>query len=283
MGIQAREEARCAKDFAMADNVREQLRTIGVEIWDKEKTWKQESTGLRGVVLRYFGDRPPSDLEISTLMIQRERARLKKDFEMSDTIRDELKERGVFLFDKDREWKTSDGRRGTIPSFNDVDTGLAVPGRSTTAAPVAAASQGGAGGDLQTQLLQLAVSQPAIAPQILAILPQVAGKPGAAPQRASPGVPTKKPASALPFKVQTGLPTEVQQAVTLAKQSSGRRLNDSEISYLVQTRENSRKARDFSSADLLRTQMKEVGVEIYDKEKMWKTSDGRQGTVPSWS
>merc|ERR1719188_1885924 len=46
--IQMREQARCGKDYAQADQIREQLTQMGVEVWDKEKTWKQPSTGLSG-------------------------------------------------------------------------------------------------------------------------------------------------------------------------------------------------------------------------------------------
>merc|ERR1712066_532383 len=99
--IQMREQARCGKDFAQADQIREQLKQMGVEVWDKEKTWKQPSTGLSGIIIGFFGDRPPSDMEINAVVIQREKARLRKDFATSDMIRDEMKARGVELYDKD--------------------------------------------------------------------------------------------------------------------------------------------------------------------------------------
>merc|ERR1719277_1571664 len=143
--IQAREQARCSKDFAQADQIREQLTQMGVEIWDKEKTWKQPSTGLSGIVIGFFGDRAPSDIEINALIIQREKARLRKDFATSDMIRDELKARGVELFDKDLEWKSNDGRRGKIPTFDMIDKGLVKPGRN-----MMAGVGGGMGGGMAT-------------------------------------------------------------------------------------------------------------------------------------
>merc|ERR1719201_768592 len=131
--IQMREKARCGKDFAQADQIREQLTQMGVEVWDKEKTWKQAATGLSGIIIGFFGDRAPSDTEVNALIIQREKARLRKDFATSDMIRDELKARGIELFDKDLEWKSNDGRRGKIPTFDMIDKGLVKPGRNMMA------------------------------------------------------------------------------------------------------------------------------------------------------
>jgi len=273
-----------AKDFAQADMIREQLKGMGVEVWDKQKTWKQESTGLEGVILGYFGDRPPSDIEISALVIQREKARQKKNFELSDSIRDELKERNVQLYDKEGTWKCSDGRQGRIPSFQEIESGIAQPGRM----PVAGVSGGSAAVgsatmtsnvDVQTALLQLAVANPQVAPQILSILPQVVNG-GAAPPAVRPA-PSARTTAAIKPNPST-LTSDVQQAVHVARQCKGRAPSDDEVTYLVQSREDCRQAKDYAGADQLRAEMKAIGLEVFDKEKIWKTTDGREGAVPTW-
>jgi len=271
--IQMREQARCGKDFAQADQIREQLKQMGVEVFDKEKTWKQQSTGLSGIVIGYFGDRPPSDVEINALVIQREKARLRKDFATSDMIRDEMKARGVELYDKDLEWKSSDGRRGKIPTFDMIDKGLVQPGRNMMAGMGAMGGMGGGvSPELQAVLAQLAGTNPAWAGQLAPML-GMGGMGG--------GAPTSKP-KGMPMTGGAVSP-EAQQAVNVCKQCVGRALADEEIQFLVQTRENCRQAKDFAGSDTLRAEMKNIGLEVYDKEKVWKTSDGRQGAVPSWS
>mmetsp|Transcript_115635 Transcript_115635/g.326908 ORF Transcript_115635/g.326908 Transcript_115635/m.326908 type:complete len:315 (-) Transcript_115635:133-1077(-) len=284
--VQAREQARCAKDFAQADVIREQLKSLGVEVWDKDKLWKQPSTGLAGPILGFFGDRQPSDVEINTLVVQREKARQSKDFTLSDTIRDELKERGVQLYDKTREWKASDGRRGQIPSFDMIENPQAQIGRAAVTSPVpAVGAVGGAiqGANVTTALLQLAVANPSIAPQILSILPQVAGGSTTTPPPVQ-GTPKPRVAAPAPTLGTFSMASpQTQKAVAFAKQCAGRSPNDGEVTYLVQARENCRQGKDYSGADLLRVEMKAIGIEVYDKEKVWKTADGRQGTVPSWS
>merc|ERR1711862_35363 len=231
------------------------------------KTWKQPSTGLSGIIIGFFGERPPSDTEINALVIQREKARLRKDFATSDMIRDEMKARGVELYDKDLEWKSSDGRRGKMPTFDMIDRGLVKPGRNMMSGM--GGMGGGASPELQAVLVQLAATNPAWAGQLAPML----GVPGptSAPKgknMANPGGP---------------MTPEAQKAVTICKQCVGRALSDEEIQFLMQTRENCRQAKDFTGSDTLRVEMKNIGLEVYDKEKVWKTNDGRQGAVPTWS
>merc|ERR1711862_1056190 len=244
---------------------------MGVEVWDKEKTWKQPSTGLSGIIIGFFGDRPPSDMEINAVVIQREKARLRKDFATSDMIRDEMKARGVELYDKDLEWKSSDGRRGKIPTFDMIDKGLVQPGRNMMAGMGAMGGMGGgASPELQAVLCQLAATNPAWAGQLAPML--------------AAAVPTSKPAKGMNMANAGGPMTpEAKKAVTICKQCVGRALSDEEIQFLIQTRENCRQAKDFAGSDTLRAEMKNIGLEVYDKEKTWKTNDGRQGAVPTWS
>merc|ERR1711862_15615 len=248
---------------------------MGVEVWDKEKTWKQPSTGLSGIIIGFFGDRAPSDIEINAIVIQREKARLRKDFATSDMIRDELKARGVELYDKDLEWKSNDGRRGKIPTFDMIDRGLVKPGRNMMDGVVGGGGGGGVSPDLQAVLVQLAATNPAWAGSLVPML--VGGAGGAAAGKSSG-------AKQVGLNMTTEqLSPEVKKAVNVCKQCVGRGPNAQEIQFLVQARENCRKNRDFAGADMLRSEMKNVGLEVYDKEKMWRTQNGQQGPVPAWA
>merc|ERR1711972_549550 len=127
--------------------------------------------------------------------------------------------------------------------------------------------------DLQAVLAQLAATNPAWAGQLLPMLTGGAAGPTAKPAAKQVGM-NLTASSASP---------EAKKATTVCKACVGRAPTDEEIQYLVQARENCRQAKDFAGADMLRSEYKTIGLEVYDKEKMWKTSDGRQGAVPSWS
>ena len=55
-----------------------------------------------------------TDAEIHAVLGMRETARKSKNWAQADMYREQLRARGVDIFDRDREWKTSDGRRGVI-------------------------------------------------------------------------------------------------------------------------------------------------------------------------
>ena len=41
--------------------------------------------------------------------------------------------------------------------------------------------------------------------------------------------------------------------------------------------------KNYSEADAIRSSLKAIGVEIYDKESRWTANDGRSGTVPKYA
>lgn len=66
--------------------------------------------------------RPPSDEEIKKLLVEREKARVSRDYRTADDIRAGLRERGVTVDDVNRTWACVDGRKGDRPSaFQDDD------------------------------------------------------------------------------------------------------------------------------------------------------------------
>jgi len=79
---------------------------------------------------------------------------------------------------------------------------------------------------------------------------------------------------------------EFQKAMQIMAEcaSSGRVAQDSEVEWLIGIREKLRYKKDFQSADDMRNSLRNsIGVELYEKEKRWSTSDGRQGNIPMWN
>lgn len=287
--IQMREQARAAKDWAQSDKIRDDLRAIGVEVFDKEKMWRAKS-GISGVIIGFLGSSGPTDLEISTLVVQRERARQSSDYGTADMIRDELRKGGVEISDKDKCWRCSNGRSGPIPVWATI---LGAPGGNDgrMAQHMTMGSMSGAG-DLRNQIIQAALqsaTNPNTAARTLMLLQQAnsgmsmgmapASMPGAMQRKA---IPSLAPAAPRP----NANNPDLQEAMAFINhsQASGHRVTDAEITWLVELREKMRQQKDFGSADSLRNSMRStLSVELYEKEKQWVAADGRQGSIPLWN
>lgn len=272
--VQMREQARASKDWAQSDKIREDLKALGVEVFDKEKMWRAKS-GQSGCIIGYRGSAGPTDLEISVLVVQRERARQSGDYGTADMIRDELKAVGCEILDKEKIWRSGDGRSGAVPSWSAIAGGagggdVLQPNLLAQPTPIQA------GATLQNQVVQAALvasQNPATAARTLQILQQELG--------ASTGV-------SLPVKNNFVLrqSPEAREALNFINQCqvSGRNVTDTEIDWLVGIREKLRQNKDFGDADTLRDAMRSsIGVELYEKEKRWVATDGRQGMIPMWT
>jgi hypothetical protein len=120
--VQQREQARAQKDFARSDEVRDELKALGVEVFDKEKMWRAKN-GLAGCIIGFSAEGVATDLEITTLVVQREKARQSSDFGTADMVRMELRAAGVEIYDKEKVWKVADGRQGPVPSWTQIQAG----------------------------------------------------------------------------------------------------------------------------------------------------------------
>mmetsp|Transcript_10216 Transcript_10216/g.22056 ORF Transcript_10216/g.22056 Transcript_10216/m.22056 type:complete len:409 (+) Transcript_10216:37-1263(+) len=292
--IQNREMARGNKDFDQADKIRADLQELGVELLDKEKLWKCPSRGLQGIITG-FRAHELSDVEVTTLVLQREKARMGNDYELSDMIRDELKNRGVTIDDKRKTWSCSDGRSGAVPSWGSLTGGgEAAPGPAAQQRPLAAAIPAIPAARLavptvEEELVSLAVAaarHPDTAARALQALRQIfAGT--ATPARPIPaGRPhvSQAPIGSHGLIAPPQRKPEMQQALQLIKRNrDGIMLADHEIEGLVATRERLRMAKDYASSDELRKELQSIGIELLEKEKKWTCADGRQGAIPLWS
>jgi len=275
--ILERERARSNKDFSRSDEIREELKALGVEVYDKEKMWRAKC-GASGCILGFRGSHGPTDLEITTLVVQREKARQSGDWASSDMVRDELRAVGVEIYDKEKMWKANDGRQAAIPSWSQIQSGCAVIGpvsklgagglnQQQLQALLMPLASSGEGGGVQSQVLAAAImaaQNPATAAKTLQMLNGRSMEPAENEEQSQ----------------------KVREALRFIEdcQDTGRAATDAEINWLVGIREKCRQAKDFKAADEMRTALSNVlGVQLQEKEKRWETEDGRHGSIPMWT
>jgi len=247
--VAKREQARQARNYAESDSLREALRNLGVEVYDKEKVWKTHD-GRQGVLFTAGPEESSlSTSEIQETIVQRESARSSKDWGQADKLRENLRNLGVELDDKSSTWKTSSGRAGTyagkVLDETQQGAGYLTPGDSTEAL-VAERERLRASGDYDA------------ADNIRREL-------------SSQGV-------------------EVYDADRMWRAADGRtgvivtgghqgkcRMKDKDIQRKIKQREEARSAKDWKKADSMRDELRTQGVELIDKQKSWTTTDGRHG------
>jgi len=218
--------------------------------------------------------------EIVRLVATREQARLQKDWSLADTLRTQLSTMGVTLFDKTASWRTSDGKSGRIPTFNEID-----------------------GGNLETTIAQqvLEIQSQQSSSALLGSMGAVVSFGTDSESQIKTLIQQREQARANKDFTRSdeireelkAMGVEVFDKEKMWRATSGASgvilgyharggPTDLEITTLVVQREKVRQSGDFGTSDMIRNELRAVGVEIYDKEKIWKASDGRQGPVPSW-
>ncbi|CAK0788982.1 unnamed protein product, partial [Prorocentrum cordatum] len=74
-----------------------------------------------------------------------------------------------------------------------------------------------------------------------------------------------------------GLAAGLSSAVTSSP--SAATLTDAAIVALVAGRESARDRHDWQAADAIRNDLRSHGVDVWDKEKVWRANDGRAGMI----
>eukprot|EP00941_MAST-03F_sp_MAST-3F-sp1_P005358 g5358.t1 len=119
--VKKREEARTVKDYATSDRLREELRRVGVELFDKARLWKT-TDGRSGPLL--FDAQEDGIAYIERMIEMRDYARKNRDFQKSDQIRETLRKIGVEVFDRDNFWRSKFGHCGLIGGNKPTDNAL---------------------------------------------------------------------------------------------------------------------------------------------------------------
>jgi len=247
--VAERERLRAQQNFEAADELRRQLSTLGVEIFDNERVWRTRD-GQQGVIITGGHEDTSiflSNADILLRIAQREEARAARNFPQADAIRDELRQHGVELLDNQKAWTTTDGRQGTF-----------------SGAPLQQAQSPATGlvGDLiVTQSSGGIQAQMAAGLAALLVPPQQ--------HRANA-------ASAMAQQAQqlTSLPSS-----PVTQSPSGATFSTASVVALVNGRERARERHDWDAADAIRADMRSHGIDVWDKEKVWRANDGRSGPI----
>ena len=120
--IEQRTSARRNRDFDLADVIRADLATRGIEVFDKDNRWSAFDKSISGKQSEISGDDYskwravtvdiPCTLsaeQAQELVDARVVARRKKQFEDADSIKTELLENGIELIDRENAWRALDG------------------------------------------------------------------------------------------------------------------------------------------------------------------------------
>jgi hypothetical protein len=279
-----------------------------VELFDKEKLWK--STDGRLGILGGFGvGGSLSDSEISVLVKRRETARQARDYATADKIRQDLKTHGVDISDKDGMWKAHDGRMGMLG-------GDGAPGGMGHMGGMGGMGMGmggiglGMGGGMGALAMGNAMGGG---------YGMAAGGGGRNGMDSAQGNGMFAHMGQMGFGADFGMggmmggggmqqqhhgfgPGQGHQSHHQSQQSHQAHgysaggagagvsagggtggMSDEQISNLIGQREHARRDKDWSTADKLREELRAQGVEVYDKDKVWRASDGRQGQISRWN
>lgn len=74
---------------------------------------------LRGGRRTPSRDGEPSNAYVWNMLIDREKARIDRNFSEADRIRDDLRDRGIEISDRERKWEAKDGRVGQRPNHDE--------------------------------------------------------------------------------------------------------------------------------------------------------------------
>lgn len=201
------------------------------------------------------------DDDIMPLIVQREQARMVKDFASADSLRDQLGAAGVTLHDKTQTWKASDGRTGRIPTFQEIEQGEIGQAPAGFVQPP---------GDSDVAHIKHLVKLREAAR---------AEKDWAQSDRIREDL--------------RALGVELQDKDKVWKSQGGQMgiivgyrgdagPSDHEIEVLVAFREKARQNNDYKTSDMVRDELRACGIDLNDKLKVWRSAEGRQGPIPTW-
>ena len=119
----------CAKhmrDWATCDQLREQLKQAGVHLDDNTQTYRvRRPRGQQAPMPTHHGYRrvddgsvtvlPAGQVTLDNLLLGRVCAKIRRDFVLSDQLRDQLRENGVYLDDKTMTYRVTDPSRASAP------------------------------------------------------------------------------------------------------------------------------------------------------------------------
>lgn len=110
--LSARLDAKKRRDFDLADDIRDELSSkFNVVVWDKRSEWTVGTRRAKKFFDTHDYSRDPEDdsevdvVAVDDLLLRRLRAKLSRDFELADQLKDELRVMGVRVDDGDKRWR----------------------------------------------------------------------------------------------------------------------------------------------------------------------------------
>merc|ERR1712107_345295 len=231
--------------------------------------------------------------DIRAMVVERERLRAVQDFSAADEMRDRLATMGVVVHDDKRIWKSTDGRQGTIITGGS-ETRLCHLSKSEIESRIALREEARwqkdweRGDRLREELRNEGcelidnLQSWRTADGRTGVYPEARGWGGKGFDEASRLIQESlaQQDSSVPMEVYTAAATAAQAYIAAAQHSMmGSSLSLPSIEALVAGREASRENRDFRAADAIREDLRAHGVDLWDKQRMWRASDGRRGST----
>lgn len=304
--IAEREQARTNKEWARSDQLREEMRILGIELNDREAMWRTNA-GRAGT---YSGHdmQPGSHVSgkgggkgknsaIEHLIAERERFRDAKDYASADNVRNQLSKMGVEILDQEKMWRAKDGRQGLIVTgghqgkchlhSRDIISKISQREHARTAKDWDKADQirdelRKAGVELLDKHHSWATSDGREG-HFPGHGPGGGGGGGGGMDGGYGGGYAGGYGGDGGFDGGWGEPAPDEMYGMAQMISSGKALvilSNESIKALLEGRERARERHDWGTSDAIRDDLRQAGVELWDKEKSWQAADGRGGYMP---
>tara|TARA_B100000524_G_scaffold344376_1_gene241577 strand:- start:365 stop:925 length:561 start_codon:yes stop_codon:yes gene_type:complete len=133
--LSQRTEAKRQSDFETADRIRDRLRRMEVEVFDRERMWwiigggGQRKYVATSHDYRKIGDGDCDEERVNRMLAERLQARITRDFRTADGLRNELRSMGVEVDDKVKTWEVRGGGGGYRDGGGGSRGGGGGPGR----------------------------------------------------------------------------------------------------------------------------------------------------------
>eukprot|EP00927_Polykrikos_kofoidii_P073124 TRINITY_DN6919_c0_g1_i3.p1 TRINITY_DN6919_c0_g1~~TRINITY_DN6919_c0_g1_i3.p1 ORF type:complete len:475 (-),score=95.70 TRINITY_DN6919_c0_g1_i3:197-1525(-) len=280
--VAERERFRASQDFDSADEMRRQLLALGVEVYDNDRVWKS-SDGLQGVIITggHEVDCHLHESDIMSQVTQREEARSNKNWSQADSIRDDLRRAGVELLDNSKTWVTTDGRQGSYGGYSSPVVPNTIGSSSGRGHPGPPDTVPGYGVGINPLVTPPSVGTNLVQQQAAAgyaLLQQLQAQ--AQIQHAQSATSSlSQGGGSMARDTGAGVTQATIVAATAAASNpNGLTFCDASIISLITGRERAREKHDWDTADAIRADLRSHGVEVWDKEKVWRANDGRHGS-----
>ena len=270
--VDIRTNARKNRNYELADSIEEDLHNSGIFLNNRANTWKAYDGSIEGFQSVNYNTgmasqearNTPCTLsedEAQELVDQRAEARSRRDFRMADEIKQQLIQSGIGLFDNEYRWSAYDRSiSGSIPRYEMQETPCmlamdeiqAMVDDRTAARRVRDFKTADA---IKRELMEGGIQLFDKENRWQAYDGSIQGM------------------QSTDFKGGTGKGRNVGENSYYRTEPVPCTLSFDEIQKLIDERTVARRRRNFAIADEIRDELASKGVEVVDKENIWRTFD----------